>query len=443
MSLCPLSIRTASAVPTLANYAILRAEKLKTLGSIGASLSHNYRARETLNADPSRSHLNSHSMHGPQEVLDALKAALPAKRRKDAVLCIEYLVTCSPDSFSDQAGYTRYLNDALAWLRERHGAQNVIAHSIHRDETTPHLVAYVVPIDTNGKLNAKHFLGGKQALSAMQTDFARRVGERHRLERGIERSTARHTTIREWYGALNQSARPIEIPPTAVTPKVVQKKRILPDVKETPAQVAQRLTQAIERMHRPVTQRANLADMERRKAREIRDLVTQVQRELKTAQERAQAAEERAADLRTMYDALAPGQQLAVVQLARRNMARRERARRLLSDDIWGAAEGVARFVRRARQALIDAAGKWWAVAWRRIEREYIADEIAVTSEQQAVRVVLEHSPGRAGTKQPAAQRWLDEAAQRDARRPGRPKAHTARPEQQASSRPRPDAPKE
>ncbi|MGE4370684.1 MAG: plasmid recombination protein, partial [Burkholderiaceae bacterium] len=81
----------------MANYAILRAEKLKTLGSIGASLSHNYRARETLNADPSRSHLNSHSMHGPQEVLDALKAALPAKRRKDAVLCIEYLVTCSPD----------------------------------------------------------------------------------------------------------------------------------------------------------------------------------------------------------------------------------------------------------------------------------------------------------------------------------------------------------
>ncbi|WP_266095440.1 hypothetical protein [Acinetobacter pittii] len=27
---------------------------------------------------------------------------------------------------------------------------------MHRDETTPHLVAYVVPIDSQGKLNARN-----------------------------------------------------------------------------------------------------------------------------------------------------------------------------------------------------------------------------------------------------------------------------------------------
>mgnify|MGYP003600607478 FL=1 len=33
-------------------FAILRAEKLKTMGNIGGSLAHNYRSIETPNADP-------------------------------------------------------------------------------------------------------------------------------------------------------------------------------------------------------------------------------------------------------------------------------------------------------------------------------------------------------------------------------------------------------
>ena len=46
-------------------------------------------------------------------------------------------------------------------LEDRHGKENVIATTIHRDESTPHLVAYVVPL-VDGKLNAKKFLGGRE-----------------------------------------------------------------------------------------------------------------------------------------------------------------------------------------------------------------------------------------------------------------------------------------
>ncbi|WP_236762554.1 plasmid recombination protein, partial [Acinetobacter junii] len=34
---------------------------------------------------------------------------------------------------------------SVEWLQQKHGKENVIATSIHRDETTPHLIAYVVP----------------------------------------------------------------------------------------------------------------------------------------------------------------------------------------------------------------------------------------------------------------------------------------------------------
>ncbi|TCT09595.1 plasmid recombination protein [Paralcaligenes ureilyticus] len=73
----------------MVGYAILRAAKLKSFGSIGASLSHNYRSRETPNADFNRTHKNKHSMRGPEDVVEAIKARFPEKRRKDAVLCME------------------------------------------------------------------------------------------------------------------------------------------------------------------------------------------------------------------------------------------------------------------------------------------------------------------------------------------------------------------
>jgi hypothetical protein len=93
----------------------------------------------------------------------------------------------------------------VAWLKAKHGAENVIATAVHRDETSPHLVAYVVPLDDQGKLNAKAFLGGKAKLSAMQTDFADSVGRKHGLERGLEGSKATHTAIREYYGHIGQA----------------------------------------------------------------------------------------------------------------------------------------------------------------------------------------------------------------------------------------------
>jgi hypothetical protein len=188
-------------------FAILRTAKLKTPGNIAGSLAHTFRTRETPNADPGKRLLNEH--HGPdspEAVKAAIEARLPAKRRSDAVLAIEYFVGMSPEAFQggqDRAGSAAYFRDALDWIKARHGPENVISAHVHRDETTPHLVAYVVPRDGD-KLNAKKWLGGKATLSAMQTDFAKQVGQRHGLERGLEGSRATHTTIQAFYGELQR-----------------------------------------------------------------------------------------------------------------------------------------------------------------------------------------------------------------------------------------------
>jgi hypothetical protein len=76
---------------------ILRTEKLKTIGNIASSLSHNYRTRPTPNADPSRTVNNQHDLKTAGQVLDGIKNRLPEKTRSNAVLCVEYLITMSPD----------------------------------------------------------------------------------------------------------------------------------------------------------------------------------------------------------------------------------------------------------------------------------------------------------------------------------------------------------
>lgn len=181
------------------SFAIYRTAKLKSMGEIGGSLSHTYRTRNTPNADESRIHLNEHSLETYNSCFEAIKNSIPEKRRKNAVLTIEHLITASPDwSGWNTEKETEFFNKSLEFVKKKYGSENVIAHSIHRDETTPHLIVYVVPIDEKGGLNAKKWLGGRSKLSQTQTEFANHVKELG-LERGLENSKARHKTIQKYY----------------------------------------------------------------------------------------------------------------------------------------------------------------------------------------------------------------------------------------------------
>ena len=188
------------------SFAILRISKLKHFGNIGGSLAHNYRDRETHNADSDLSVMNEHSLENSEAVKNAITARLPEKRRSDAVLCIEHLITASPEWSGWGTNQEReFFEKSKEWLKNKYGAENVIATTIHRDETTPHLVAYVVPLDEEtGRLNCKKWLGGRAKISNMQTEFAKEVKE-FGLDRGVEGSKSRHTSIKEYYAKVNEA----------------------------------------------------------------------------------------------------------------------------------------------------------------------------------------------------------------------------------------------
>jgi len=193
-------------------HCILRVKKLKTWGSIAASCAHTFREVPTPNADPTRTPKNQVlGAKSSKAVMASVRSRVPAKRRKDAVLALEYLVTASPEFSAGDRGRIAYFSAALNWLKAAHGPANMVSASIHLDEKTPHLVVYVVPLTADGRLAAKNFVGGPQKLSRMQTDFHQLVGDKFGLVRGVMGSKATHKAVQRFYSGLSTPPKLPEI----------------------------------------------------------------------------------------------------------------------------------------------------------------------------------------------------------------------------------------
>lgn len=206
-------------------YCILRTSKLTSFGSIASSARHTFRELDTPNADAGRTHLNQTvGAKSSLAVCAAVRPKLPERRRRDAVLCIEYLITASPEWLREITAdtQTKYFNDALGWLASVHGRGNIVCANLQLDETSPHLVAYVVPLCADGRLSAKEFLGGRAKLSQLQTDFFQSVGKPAGLIRGIEGSRANHSTNKQYNAAIaaNPSLLPPELPSVSLVDRL-------------------------------------------------------------------------------------------------------------------------------------------------------------------------------------------------------------------------------
>lgn len=191
----------------MTDHVILRHAKLKSFGEIGGSLDHTYRLIDTPNADSSRLSLNENDFNKKTDVLEALKNRIDqrVKERPGNVLCVEYMISASPtwDGWGTNKE-TEFFEIQKKRLVDKWGVENVISTHIHRDETTPHMIVYIVPFDEEKKvLNCKKWLGERKLLQEEQTDAAQKV-EHLGLTRGIKNSKAEHRTIRQHYEIVNQ-----------------------------------------------------------------------------------------------------------------------------------------------------------------------------------------------------------------------------------------------
>lgn len=140
-----------------------------------------------------------------QEAIETRFQEAGVKPRKNSVHAIEFMISASKDFFQDwtdpKTGKNyrpydekSYLYNSIHWLEDRYGKDNVVAWSIHMDESTPHVHAIVTPIvqkevnwkNRNGegtkienRLVAREITGGPDKLRKLQDDFHGHVSKRY------------------------------------------------------------------------------------------------------------------------------------------------------------------------------------------------------------------------------------------------------------------------
>ena len=181
-------------------YAVVHMMKIKS-GAVGGIQSHNNREHEPKtnpDVDMSRSEYNydliscdNYKRSIKEKMLNLVESSRAV--RKDAVVVCNFIVT-SDNETMNALGADRqreFFQDSVKWFSDRYGADRVLNATVHMDETTPHLHIGVMPITQDGRLSAKAIFT-KTEMKAIQTEFARDVGEKYGLERGVEGSERTH-----------------------------------------------------------------------------------------------------------------------------------------------------------------------------------------------------------------------------------------------------------
>lgn len=331
-SFCPVEANEAC---YRMNFAILRIEKHRTRARLAGALNHAFRERPTPNADPARLHMNTifganSTAHSLAAVDERVSLASDSSSTTKSVICVEYMISATPLAMEvkSRAQQDAYLHDAINWIRQKHGAENVVSALIHRDEgTNPHVSAFVVPLvhtpagtrkrsviaGTNPdgskrretreypkpsvvRLSATHYFPDPGALSEMQTDFAVRVGAPHGLMRGIKGSKRHHERVARGYAI--EAAADLEPAVVPTLPVRTRFSRSLDDDRARDQEMIDREFRALEKQRNDLAQQ--LAVAQRTAAQHAGDAMSlmrerdQIRREREAIQAERQGLIERA-----------------------------------------------------------------------------------------------------------------------------------------------------
>lgn len=439
-------------------FVIIRHKKLKSVGHVAAAIKHNSRGMDVPNADPARSPLNVISGGGMLTLSTNLASCTIKSTQPNPVVAVEYMVTASPERIKDPA-FDRegYFMDARAYLDNLLGPENLVHCAIHMDETSPHMQIIYTPIvtvaastrrrsvvvgknedDTQRRetrefatpagraLRAKTFTD-RAASKALQSDFAAHVGAKYGLERGIERSKARHEPIQKIYPQVMQAIeageaknrlieartgellarheqisgdaatralpRPIRLKALDVTPQVLSKNILGISTHETTEEVAERITEGLGRYYAPLHEAAQRQQSAEIRAGQLTERVKRLEAELEPFRPLVEGL-----DSHGVAAVLSHAAKVSEIQRVKTGW-RAEFERRVSAVPKLERLSGpVATFARIAKAALAKLAGNALGVDWGAVESDSIKQIIEDGwPPRRAGQVIQEHSPGHVG----------------------------------------------
>lgn len=222
---------------------VCRVGKIKSFSKIGKAGKHNYR----LDSEALRNHINQEMtkfnevLFGSNDLIADCKARINqadkcanGKLRSNAVLAVEMILSASPAFFNDPENPDNLDNWKKAnidWLKKEYGP-NFVNAVLHRDESTEHIHAFIIPIDADNKLNCRCILGGRDTLKNLQTNSYEAV-KHLGLKRGTPKiiTGAVHKQPSVWHGEQQEIAKDEKSITKAIDKVPVVKSNILGYVK--------------------------------------------------------------------------------------------------------------------------------------------------------------------------------------------------------------------
>lgn len=219
-------------------YVVLHLDK--SPGNESAMTDHIERKVIHPNVDPERVHLNRELVDFPEGVNDRTEAirhrlntaGLTRQIGKNQVQVIRFMLSGTPEDMrriEDDGKLDDWCRDNMDWLKKTFGDENVVAATLHMDETTPHIHASVVPVvrgerrqktprkkkpkqevaegkpkrqykkkDPNRPRLCADDVMARERLIEYQDTYAQAMAK-YGLQRGIKGSDARHVTLTEFY----------------------------------------------------------------------------------------------------------------------------------------------------------------------------------------------------------------------------------------------------
>ena len=200
--------------------------KINTLAS--AERHHKDREKLKNREHPEREMLNYSWAKNKRTLLQNCKEAKTEqekrtgrKIRKDANICIEFVMTFSPYEdekrkietdlesriYFDEELRKAWIKKNLEFIAEKFGKQNILKIAAEADEQTFHIHIFVLPADEKGNINFKAYVQNKHDIEKMQDEYAEKMSV-FGLERGKKKALtgAKHKPLSKYYKEQEQAA---------------------------------------------------------------------------------------------------------------------------------------------------------------------------------------------------------------------------------------------
>ncbi|MBD2364242.1 plasmid recombination protein [Anabaena minutissima FACHB-250] len=209
--------------------AVCRIQKIKSWGLLGGNEAHTARARNTPNANPAVTNVTLYGSYDNANLVTLVKDKIGLQTiRSNAVLAVEMLLSASADYFHpeglfeaetyDKQRLDDFAQATVTWLCSAWG-DRLLKAELHLDEITPHVHAYIVPLDEQGKLNCRALFGTREKLSQLQDSFADAVAHLG-ISRGIKSSAATYTSVKKYYAAVSRDSEILDLESYLPKPRI-------------------------------------------------------------------------------------------------------------------------------------------------------------------------------------------------------------------------------